>query len=243
VGTRPVTDALLHGGVPDGAPDEGATAGGGGPEVRLIETPEGPGRVRIHRPTPATGAQPPRGTVVLGHGAGGQGDSADLARLATVLPGDGWVVALLDQPWRVAGKKVASRPERLDEAFIPMARSLFHGERPLPRPFVSAGRSAGARVACRTAEAVCADAVVALSFPLHPPGRPDRSRYAELAGAVRLGLPLLVVQGERDPFGGPEELRAAGLDGSLLTPVRGTHSPNPGDVAAAVRDFLAALAP
>ena len=180
---------------------------------------------------------------MLGHGAGGQGDSADLARLARVLPGDGWVVALLDQPWRVAGKKVASRPERLDEAFIPMARSLFGGERTLPRPFVSAGRSAGARVACRTAEVVAADAVIALSFPLHPPGRPDRPRYAELAGAVTLGLPLLVVQGERDPFGGPDELRAAGLDGSLLASVRGTHSPNPGDVVSAVRCFLDALAP
>lgn len=201
--------------------------------TRLIDTPEGPARVRTRLPVTA------RGTVLLGHGAGGRADSADLARLARHLPEDGWAVVLLDQPWRVAGKKVASRPPRLDAAFVPVAAELFGGPEPLPRPFVSGGRSAGARVACRTAAVVAADLVLALSFPLHPPGAPDRSRYAELAGAVELGIPVRVVQGERDPFGTPGELTAAGLDSDLLRTVRGTHTPNAGEVLSAVREILA----
>ena len=203
-------------------------------DSRVLDTPEGPGRARVHHPE----AGSCRGTILLGHGAGGRQDSADVARLASLLPAHGWVVALVDQPWRVAGRKVATMPPRLDAAFIPMADQLFSGSHALPRPFVSAGRSAGARVACRTAGPVGADAVLALSFPLHPPGQPDRSRYAELAGAVDLRLPLVVVQGERDPFGTPAELRAAGLDPVRLAPVRGTHTPNPGDVVRAVLSFL-----
>lgn len=199
----------------------------------MVQTPEGPARVRLRRP-----ATTPRGTVLLGHGAGGQGDSADLARLARHLPDDGWVVVLLDQPWRVAGKKVASLPPRLDAGFLPVAAALFGGADPLPRPFVSGGRSAGARVACRTAGAVGADMVLALSFPLHPPGAPEKSRYAELAGAVDLGIPVVVVQGERDAFGTPDELTAAGLDPDRLRTVRGTHTPNAGDVLTTVREIL-----
>ncbi|MDO5501595.1 MAG: hypothetical protein Q4G67_00345 [Actinomycetia bacterium] len=202
---------------------------------QLIETPEGPGRVRIHSPdTPA------QGTVVLGHGAGGAGDSKDLAALARALPEAGWVVALVDQPWRVAGRKIATRPPRLDAAFVPMMTELF-ATPALPRPFVSAGRSAGARVACRTAAQVGADAVIAISFPLHPPGRPARSRYGELAAAGEHGLPVWVVQGERDPFGTPEELRAAGWSEAALRTVRGTHSPNPADTVAALTEILAEL--
>lgn len=213
---------------------DAASSGDSAPEVRLLDTPEGLGRARIHRPEFSSR----RGTILLGHGAGGQQDSADLARLAARLPADGWIVALIDQPWRVAGRKVATMPPRLDAAFIPMAAQLFSGEDALPRPFVSGGRSAGARVACRTAGTVGADAVVALSFPLHPPGQPGRSRFAELDAALQLRLPLVVVQGERDTFGGPEELCAAGLDPARLMSVRGTHTPNPGDVVAAVRTFL-----
>lgn len=182
------------------------------------------------------------GSILLGHGAGGQKDSADLARLARTLPGDGWTVVLIDQPWRVAGRKVATLPPHLDTAFVPMVTALFGGTDALPRPFVSAGRSAGARVACRTAAAVSADAVIALSFPLHPPGQPEKSRYAELASAVRhLDDRLVVVQGERDPFGGPGEFFAAGLDQTRLRAVRGTHTPNPGDVVQVVREFLAGI--
>ncbi len=214
-------------------------------ETRLIDTPEGPGRARVIAGA-AGGAA--RGSILLGHGAGGQKDSADLARLARALPADGWTVVLIDQPWRVAGKRVATLPPHLDAAYVPIARALLEGDHALPRPLVSAGRSAGARVACRTAGAVGADAVIALSFPLHPPGRPDRSRYAELARAAdlvpvdpRAGSRLVVVQGQRDPFGTPEELIAAGFDPALLREVRGTHTPNPGDVLAEVRGFLAGL--
>lgn len=202
----------------------------------MVDTPEGPARARLHSPEGTA-----RGTVVLGHGAGGQRDSADLAALATRLPDDGWVVALVDQPWRVAGRKVASRPPRLDAAFVPLALALFSGPDALPRPFVSGGRSAGARVACRTAAGAQADAVLALSFPLHPPGAPERSRFPELAAAVTLDRPLVVVQGERDPFGTPAELLAAGLSPERLRVVSGTHTPHPGEVLDQVRSFLLSL--
>lgn len=208
-------------------------------EERLLDTPEGPARVRLHRPPTGVGAA--RGTVLLGHGAGGQRDSADLARLARGLPDDGWIVVLVDQPWRVAGRTVASPPPRLDAAFVPLAQTLFTGPDALPRPFVSGGRSAGARVACRTAAAAAADAVVAISFPLHPPRAPERSRFPELAAADELGRPLVVVQGERDAFGAPAELVAAGLAADRLRAVRGTHTPNPADVLAEVRRFLDSL--
>ena len=205
---------------------------------RLIATPQGVGRARILVP-----AGDARGTVLLSHGAGGRSDSADLAALAGSLPADGWVVVLLDQPWRVAGRAVAAAPPRLDSAYVPLVAALMTGARALPRPLVSAGRSAGARVVCRTASAVTADAVLALSFPLHPPGRPERSRYPELAGAVARGGPLWVVQGERDAFGTPQELTDAGLDPQHLRVVRGTHTPHAGDVVVTVRDLLGGMGP
>jgi uncharacterized protein len=207
-----------------------------GLESRPVDTPEGPARVRIGAPRGRT-----RGSVLLSHGAGGARDSADLAALARALPRAGWLIALVDQPWRVAGRRVASPPPRLDAAYEPVVTALFGAEGPLPRPFVSAGRSAGARVVCRTASHVQPDAVLAISFPLHPPRRPEHSRYAELESASRLPVPLWVVQGERDAFGTPAELLAAGLDPALLLPVRGTHTPHPGDVVAAVLGALAEL--
>lgn len=94
----------------------------------------------------------------------------------------------------------------------------------LPRPLVVGGRSAGARVACRTAATVVADAVLALSFPLHPPGSPEKSRAHEAALVLDSGMPLCVIQGGRDPFGRPEEVRAALGDGVEVRSVRGDHS-------------------
>jgi predicted alpha/beta-hydrolase family hydrolase len=136
-------------------------------------------------------------TVVLGHGASGGVESADLAALAQALPRQGISVVRIEQPWRVAGKRVAPRPEALDEATIAAVNAIR-----VRTPIVLGGRSAGARVACRLARSLGALGCLALAFPLHPPGRPDRSRLPELEAA---GLPTFVVQGERDPFGGPEE--------------------------------------
>jgi predicted alpha/beta-hydrolase family hydrolase len=134
---------------------------------------------------------------VLGHGAGGGIEAADLAALAAQLPPRGVTVVRVEQPWRVAGRKVATPPPTLDLAWTAVLAALD-----VEGPLVVGGRSAGARVACRTARATGAAGVVALAFPLHPPGRPDRSRLPELAGT---GVPTLVVQGDRDAFGGPEQ--------------------------------------
>ena len=150
---------------------------------------------------------------MLGHGAGGGIEARDLAALARELPASGIAVVRVEQPWRVAGKRVAGPPAQLDKAWlvaVPEAVRRTGASGPL---FVG-GRSAGARVACRTASDVGAAGVVALAFPLHPPGRPDRSRVAELLG---VDVPVLVVQGERDSFGGPPELP----DGPQVVPVPG----------------------
>jgi uncharacterized protein len=158
--------------------------------MRTITTPVGEARV-------AVAASPrPRATLVLGHGAGGGIEARDLVVLAESLPGAGISVIRVEQPWRVAGRRVAAPPATLDRAWLAVLAELA-----LPGPLVVGGRSAGARVACRTAQQVGAIGVVALAFPLHPPGRPERSRLSELESA---GVPTLVVQGERDPFGGPE---------------------------------------
>lgn len=134
------------------------------------------------------------GLLVLGHGAGGGVDALDLLAARDAAHACGFRVALVEQPWRVKGKKVAEAPARLDLAWADVLKELQGA------PLVVGGRSAGARVACRTAEEVGADAVLCLAFPLHPPGRPERSRLEELT-AVR--VPVLVVQGDRDPFGMP----------------------------------------
>ena len=134
------------------------------------------------------------GLLVLGHGAGGGTDAVDLQAAAAAAHDLGFRVALVEQPWRVRGRRVAEAPSRLDTAWIEVLAELSG------TPLVVGGRSAGARVACRTATAVGADAVLCLAFPLQPPvGGPSRS--AELFGVV---VPLLVVQGERDAFGVPD---------------------------------------
>jgi predicted alpha/beta-hydrolase family hydrolase len=185
---------------------------------RQISTPLGPARVHVARAsallsTGLSGELPggtrPRGTLLLGHGAGGGIGAADLQAVARRALADGWTVALVEQPWRVAGRKVATPPPQLDVGWTAVVEGVDRGRARLPRPFVFGGRSAGARVACRLAGPLGAAGVVALAFPLHPPGRPERSRLAELVGAVEAGVPVLVVQGERDPFGSPAELRAA----------------------------------
>ncbi|WP_128379533.1 alpha/beta family hydrolase [Streptomyces cavernae] len=161
-----------------------------------VETGAGIARITWHRTK-----QQPELVLALGHGAGGGIEARDLVALAGVLPAQGVSVALVEQPWRVAGKKVAPAPRTLDEGW----RGIWPALAAPGVPVVAGGRSAGARVACRTARELGAAAVLALSFPLHPPGRPEKSRAEELLGAR---VPTLVVQGGNDPFGKPEEFPA-----------------------------------
>jgi predicted alpha/beta-hydrolase family hydrolase len=155
-----------------------------------METPRGPARVRISDP-----AGSPVGMLALGHGAGGDVDAPDLTAVHDAAVAAGVRVALITQPYRVAGRRAPAPAGHLDEAWIAVLSEIAKPDLPL----ICGGRSSGARVACRTAEAVGAIAVVALAFPLHPPGRPERSRAEELPTV----LPTLVVNGDRDPFGVP----------------------------------------
>ena len=163
----------------------------------VVETPGTPGRLVVDS------AREPRAVLLLGHGAGGGIDSFDLAALAATLPAQGITVARFEQPWRTSGRRVAGPPKGLDVAWR-AALDVALGRWPA-LPLVVGGRSAGARVACRCF-APPARGVVALAFPLHPPGHPEKSRSDELAS---VDGPVLIVQGERDPFGSAAELRAA----------------------------------
>ncbi|GGS75757.1 alpha/beta hydrolase family protein [Streptomyces violaceus] len=160
--------------------------------TEIIETGAGPARITWHQ------AKKARLVLAVSHGAGGGIEARDLKALATVLPAHGVTVARVEQPWRVAGKKLAPAPKTLDVGW----RGIWPALAGPGLPVVSGGRSAGARVACRTAAELGAHAVLALSFPLHPPGKPEKSRADELLGS---GVPTLVVQGGNDPFGKPEE--------------------------------------
>ncbi|MFD7735363.1 alpha/beta family hydrolase [Kitasatospora phosalacinea] len=159
---------------------------------RIVETPAGDARLHWFR------AAGPRAVLLLGHGAGGGVEAQDLRALAAVLPAGGVTVVLAEQPWRVAGRKLAPAPAALDACWP--AQFAAAAEEGLP--VYAGGRSAGARVACRTSAALGAAGVLALAFPLHPPGRPERTRADELLGT---GLPTLVVQGGADTFGTPSE--------------------------------------
>jgi predicted alpha/beta-hydrolase family hydrolase len=161
-----------------------------------IGTGEGPARAEVGRPA----AGEPAFLLVLTHGAGGDPDSADLLAVAAAASCLGGAVARVTQPYRVKGRRAPGPSARQDAAWVEVVAALRRaaGE---GLPLIQGGRSNGARVACRTASAVGARAVIALAFPLHPPGRPGRSRAAELAAA---GTDVLVLNGDRDPFGIPE---------------------------------------
>ncbi|MCF1648772.1 hydrolase [Streptomyces indiaensis] len=166
-----------------------------GTTTETVETDAGTARITWHA------AKKARLVLAVSHGAGGGIEARDLKALAEVLPAHGVTVARVEQPWRVAGKKLAPAPKTLDTGW----RGIWPALARPGLPVVSGGRSAGARVACRTATELGAHAVLALSFPLHPPGKPDKSRADELLGS---GVPTLVVQGGNDPFGKPEEFPA-----------------------------------
>lgn len=190
-----------------------------------IPTPHGPARAELHCCPEGAAA------LLLGHGAGGSISAADLVATTRAATAAGIHVALVTQPYRVAGRRVPAPARQLDEAWLAVVRHLSSGVF-ADMPIVFGGRSSGARVACRTAAAGGAAAVLCLAFPLHPPGRPDRSRIGELDG---LDVPVLVVQGERDAFGCPEP--APGREIVLLS---GDHSLNEDSAAVgrAVAEWL-----
>jgi predicted alpha/beta-hydrolase family hydrolase len=160
--------------------------------TETVETDAGTARITWHE------AKKARLVLAVSHGAGGGIEARDLTALAAVLPAHGVTVARVEQPWRVAGKKLAPAPKTLDVGW----RGLWPALTGPGLPVIAGGRSAGARVACRTATELGAHAVLALGFPLHPPGKPQKSRAEELLAS---GVPTLVVQGGNDPFGKPEE--------------------------------------
>lgn len=159
-----------------------------------VETPHGPARAELHC------ADEGRAWIMVGHGAGGGVDAPDLVALTRAATAEGVHVALVEQPYRVAGRRAPAPAKQLDAAWLAVADDL--GRRWFSDlPVLFGGRSSGARVACRTAEEGAASAVLCLAFPLYPPRSPDKHRLGEL-DAVE--VPALVVQGERDAFGQPE---------------------------------------
>jgi predicted alpha/beta-hydrolase family hydrolase len=162
-----------------------------------LETPHGQANIHLHL------AKDARAALVLGHGAGGGVDSPDLRAAAEVARSEGLSVALVEQPYRVAGRRSPAPARQLDAAWTAVIGHLREDELE-GTPLIAGGRSLGARVACRTAEATGAIAVLCLAFPLRPPrragGAPPKDRLHELD---ELKVPTLVVQGERDQFGMP----------------------------------------
>ena len=153
----------------------------------------------------------PRAALVLGHGAGGGVESPDLTGAAAAAREAGLSVALVEQPYRVAGRRSPAPANQLDAAWTSVIEQLAFDV-----PLVAGGRSLGARVACRTAAETGAAAVLCLAFPVHPPGRPEKSRLEELDAVT---VPTLVVQGESDPFGMPPP-----APNRTVVQVPGTHS-------------------
>jgi predicted alpha/beta-hydrolase family hydrolase len=181
-----------------------------------IDTPRGPARAELHC------APEGRAALLLGHGAGGGIGAPDLVAATRGATAAGVHVALVEQPYRVAGRRAPAPAGQLDECWLAVVDDLaarWFADLPL----VFGGRSSGARVACRTATEGEAVAVLCLAFPLHPPGRPEKSRLSEL-DAVE--APVLIVQGEKDSFGRPKpahhrEIVLLAGDHSLKADVKG----------------------
>jgi uncharacterized protein len=206
-----------------------ATRVGGASVTHEVPTPHGPARITCHS------ARDPRAVLLLGHGAGGGVGAPDLAGATLAALAVEVTVVLVEQPYRVAGRRAPAAAPQLDTAWLAVvehvrARLARNGWRRLPLLF--GGRSSGARVACRTSAAGDAAGVLCLAFPVHPPGKPEKSRLPELAAPT---VPVLVVQGLRDPFGVPEA--APGRRVVLLGGDHSLKSDMPG-LRTAVTDWL-----
>lgn len=197
-------------------------------------TSAGPAHVLLEQP------ERPAFLVMLTHGAGGTPDTADVLAVRDVARELGAATALVTQPYRVRGARAPGSAAKQDAAWVELARQLreetAHGGAGLP--VVQCGRSNGARVACRTAREVGAAGVIALAFPLHPPGQPGKSRDPELRGA---GTRVLVVNGERDPFGVPESDEMT--DVVILPGEAHALSKHPAAVGVAVKNWLSGRLP
>jgi predicted alpha/beta-hydrolase family hydrolase len=191
-----------------------------------VETPAGPAWIDLDAPAK------PKALLALTHGAGGGVETVDLLAIRDAGVAAGIAVALITQAYRVKGRGAPPKPDPQDAAWLPVLAELCTQKAMAKLPLIIGGRSNGARVACRTANAAGATAVVVLAFPLHPPGKPEKSRLDELEAT---GLPTLVVQGDRDAFGmPPEDPRWQ----RVVVP--GDHSlkKDPAAVASAVIDFV-----
>jgi len=177
-----------------------------------LDTPHGPARIHLHP------VADPRGALVLGHGAGGGVAAPDLVAVARVAGEAGFTVALVEQPYRVAGRKSPAPARQLDTAWESVLEQL-RADALEGLGVMVGGRSSGARVACRTAARVGARAVLCLAFPLHPPGRADDPGKSRLPELKAVKVPVLIVQGEGDPFGMPP-----GASGRTVVTVPGNHS-------------------
>jgi predicted alpha/beta-hydrolase family hydrolase len=197
------------------------------PVVSMVPTPHGDARVHLVRP-----AGVPVGLMVLGHGAGGGVTAHDLRLATDVALAAGLAVTLVEQPYRVAGRRAPAPPAQVDAAWCAVVEHLRAAEFG-DLPLIVGGRSFGARVACRTSDDVGAGGVLCLAFPLHPPGRPEKSRLPELTSVT---VPTLVVQGNRDAFGVPDPTTLLG--NISLVVVDGDHSLKKD--ASAIRAALAA---
>lgn len=191
--------------------------------VLEIVTSQGPAQVHLDE------VSDPAFLLVLTHGSNGGVEAVDLLAVREVALGLGGTVARVMQPFRVAGRRAPGSAEKQDQAWLEVIAAIRQGDVPL----IQGGRSNGARVACRTAVAAGARGVVALAFPLHPPGRPERSRAAELRAA---GTEVLVVNGDRDPFGVPDAADATSV--VVLPGERHDLGKDPAAVGAAVEPWL-----
>jgi uncharacterized protein len=196
-----------------------------------IETPSGPARAHLHA------ARDAKGALVLGHGAGGGVEAVDLVAAKDAAVSEGFTVALVEQPYRVAGRRSPAAAKRLDEAWVAAIEQLS-AEQLEGLPLIVGGRSLGARVACRTVELTGAAAVLCLAFPLVPPRRGDKPPQTRLPELEAVSVPVLIVQGESDRFGMPPE----GPDRQVVK-VAGDHGlkADPEAVGEAVAAWLARL--